>query len=178
MFEEPTIAMQEQVYAGMAKNLPASKYTKALDTRIKEEKPLSVGSDVPEIALAGENGEAIKLSSLRGKYVLIDFWASWCRPCRMENPNNVRLYNAYKEKGFEIYGVSLDNDKNAWAAAIKKDSLTWLHVSDLKGWQSSAARQFKVTSIPYTVLIDPQGKIIGKNLRGEALAAKLATLFN
>ena len=110
-------------------------------------------------------------------YVLIDFWASWCGPCRKENPFNVALYNQYKDKGFEIYGVSLDQDPTRWKGAIEKDGLTWNHVSDLKGWSSAAGQLYGIRSIPSTVLLDPAGKIIAKNLRGEALAAKLAEVF-
>ena len=115
---------------------------------------------------------------MRGKYVLIDFWASWCGPCRKENPNVVRLYNQYKDKNFEIFGVSLDQDREKWLKAIQDDNLTWTHVSDLKFWQSAAAQLYNVNSIPATVLIDPQGKIVAKNLRGQALEDKVAQLIN
>ncbi|MDW8289051.1 MAG: TlpA disulfide reductase family protein, partial [Flammeovirgaceae bacterium] len=107
--------------------------------------------------------------SLRGKVVLIDFWASWCGPCRRENPNVVKLYEKYKHKGFEIYGVSLDRDRKAWIEAIKEDGLPWIHVSDLKFWQSEAAKLYNISAIPTTVLLDKEGKIIAKNLRGKAL---------
>lgn len=144
----------------------------------KNQARLGEGGEAPEIALPDQNGNVIKLSSLRGKVVLIDFWASWCGPCRMENPNVVRVYKQYKDKGFEILGVSLDRDKQAWLDAIAKDGLTWKHVSDLKYWQSEAAKTYNVTGIPLTVLIDKDGKIIAKNLRGPALEAKLKQLFN
>ncbi|MCY7359273.1 MAG: AhpC/TSA family protein [Rudanella sp.] len=134
---------------------------------------LMMGGIAPDIALNDTTGAAVPLSSLRGKYVLIDFWASWCGPCRMENPNVVRMYNKYKEKGFTIYSVSLDQSRDSWVRAIRNDNLTWTHVSDLRYWQSAAAQQYGVTGIPKTFLIDKEGKIIAKDLRGPALEQKL-----
>lgn len=136
-----------------------------------------VGGVAPDFTMATPEGGQLALSSLRGKYLLIDFWASWCGPCRRENPNVVKVYNQYKEKGFEILGVSLDSDKTRWLNAIQQDGLTWHQVSDLKGWQNSAAQQYGVRSIPHTVLLDPQGKIVARNLRGAALEQKLAEIF-
>lgn len=138
---------------------------------------VQVGKEAPDFTLDTPEGEAIALSDLRGNYVLIDFWASWCRPCRMENPNVVRVYNKYHDKGFEILGVSLDRTKTAWLQAIEKDGLTWKHVSDLKFWNSAAAQLYGVRGIPYTVLVDPKGNIIAQNLRGASLEAKLAELL-
>ena len=131
------------------------------------------------INIVGDTPEGIKmdLKSLRGKYVFFFFWASWCGPCRRENPNVVRLYNQYKDKGFDILGVSLDNNKEKWKAAIKKDKLKWHHISDLKGWSSTLSKPYGVRGIPYTVLVDKEGKILAKKLRGAALEAKLKELF-
>ncbi len=123
------------------------------------------------------SGNEITLSSFKGKYLLIDFWASWCRPCRAENPNVKTAYERYKSKGFEVLGVSLDNDKLAWAGAIVKDDLKWTNVSDLKGWKNDVAKKYIVRAIPANYLIDREGKIIAKNLRGESLLNKLAELF-
>ena len=135
------------------------------------------GGEAPEISLMSPDNKKVTLSSLRGKIVMIDFWASWCGPCRRENPNVVRLYQKYKDKGFEIMGVSLDTDRNRWKAAIEADGLTWIHGSDLKGWRSAPAGLYQVHSIPQTFLLDKEGKIIAKGLRGEALANKLEELL-
>jgi peroxiredoxin len=135
---------------------------------------LSLGKAAPEIDLLSPDGKSVKLSSLKGKLVLIDFWASWCGPCRRENPNVVRVYNQYKSKGFEIYGVSLDKDRNAWLKAIEQDGLTWLHVFDQ---QSAAAQTYQVSAIPQTYLIDKNGNILAKNLRGKALESKVAEVL-
>lgn len=143
------------------------------------EQGLAVGVEAPEINQPSPTGKDIALSSLRGKYVLVDFWAAWCKPCRFENPNVVRTYNAYKDKGFEVYSVSLDKSRDAWLKAIEKDGLVWeSHVSDLKAWSSQPARDYGVRGIPATFLLDPEGKIIAKNLRGPALEAKLAEVLN
>lgn len=138
----------------------------------------AVGAEAPLFAGPNPEGEEISLESLRGKVVLIDFWASWCGPCRRENPNVVKLYDKYKEKGFEILAVSLDKTKDRWVKAIADDKLTWLHISDLKGWKSKYAQQYGVSSIPQTVLLDREGKIMARNLRGKALEAKLADVFS
>jgi thiol-disulfide isomerase/thioredoxin len=135
------------------------------------------GAMAPEINLATPAGPTLALSSLRGKYVLIDFWASWCGPCRRENPNVVKTYATYKDKGFEIFGVSLDQNREAWLKAIEADKLVWKHVSDLQYWNSAGAQAYQVNSIPQTFLVNPEGRIIAKGLRGAALDNYLAKLF-
>lgn len=134
---------------------------------------VGLGQTAPEIKLPDPNGKEIALSSLRGKYVLVDFWASWCAPCRAENPNVVKAYQQYKDKNFTIFSVSLDQKKEVWVKAIKDDGLTWNHVSDLKFWDSEPAKAYGVEAIPANFLLDPAGKIIAMNLRGEDLENKL-----
>ena len=138
---------------------------------------LAPGKEAPEINLPTPQGNLLPLSSLRGKVVLLDFWASWCKPCRAENPNVVRLYNKYKNKVFTVYSVSLDRSRDAWLRAIEQDNMSWNHVSDLAYWQSEAAQTYGVSGIPFTVLLDRNGKIIDTNLRGQGLAAKLQEIL-
>ncbi len=139
----------------------------------------AIGAEAPEINLPDEDGKYIKLSSLRGNYVLVDFWASWCKPCRMESPYIVTSYDTYHKKGFEIYSVSLDQTAESWSAAIIADDLDkWTHVSDLKYWNCEAAGPYGVSSIPANFLLDKDGKIIAKDLRGEELEAKLKEIFD
>ena len=137
----------------------------------------SEGAIAPDFTLPDTNGVPVKLSSFRGKYVLIDFWASWCGPCRMESPYVVEAYQQFKDKNFTILGISLDYDRNRWIQAIHDDHLTWTHVSDLKYWQNAVAVQYHVQSIPANFLLDPQGRIIAKNLRGQELAETLARIL-
>jgi len=131
------------------------------------------GATAPDINLPTPDGNKVALSSFKGKYVLLDFWASWCGPCRHENPNVVAAFQKYKGKNFTVFSVSLDNNKDKWQEAIKHDNLTWTHVSDLKGWESGAAAMYGVQSIPANFLVDPSGKIIARDLRGDDLEAKL-----
>lgn len=175
---EPPVAMLETALEKMKAGVPDHAYTAELESRINSIKPLSIGGLAPDIALKSPDGEVVKLSSLRGKVVLIDFWASWCRPCRVENPNVVRMYQMYHNKGFEVYSVSLDNNMENWKRAIEADGLTWTHVSDLKGWQSSAAALYKVTGIPKTFLLDEKGRVLAMDLRGQQLENKLAEIFH
>ncbi len=170
----------DSIFAVYKSANPESKYLPDFDAYLGQyrNKPrTNIGDMAPEINLPTPDGGTLALSSLRGKLVLIDFWASWCGPCRQENPNVVRVYNRFKDKGFEIYGVSLDKTKEAWLKAVEADKLTWKHVSDLKFWQSAGAAAYGVQSIPATVLVDKTGKIIAKDLRGAALEAKIAEIL-
>ncbi|MEY3444954.1 MAG: hypothetical protein RLZZ519_3235, partial [Bacteroidota bacterium] len=149
----------------------------ALNNTIAQIEATAEGGTAPDISAATPDGKTMKLSDFRGKIVMIDFWASWCRPCRMENPNVLLAYNKYHSKGFEILGVSLDQEKGKWLDAIKQDGLIWNHISDLGGWGSQPAKAYGVNSIPATVLVDKEGKIIARNLRGPALEEKLKEIF-
>ncbi len=157
----------------LKKEWPDYDVAKEFITMVDNMKATAIGQITPEIELPNPEGQVIKLSSLRGKYVLVDFWAKWCGPCRRENPNVVKAYQKYKDKGFEVYGVSLDRNKEDWVQAIQEDGLTWTQVSDLKYFESKAAADYNISAIPFSILVDPQGKIIAKNLRGPALNKKL-----
>lgn len=161
----------------LKKEWPSFEFSKNFIATVDKMKATAIGQPAPEIALPDTTGQVVKLSSMKGKYVLVDFWAKWCGPCRQENPNVVRVFNKYKDKGFTVFGVSLDRSKEDWLRAIKEDQLTWTHVSDLKYWQSEAARTYNVNGIPFSLLLDPNGVIIAKNLRGPALEKKIAEVI-
>lgn len=157
---------------------PENVYVKNLHTTIISSAKTAIGTIAPDFILPDTSGKNISLSSLRGKYVLIDFWASWCSPCMKDMPAVKKLYSEFKTKGFEILGVSLDKSRDSWINAIKNNSLGWVHVSDVKFWQSAVVPLYNVTAIPYTVIVDKDGRIIAKNLRGEALYKKVQNLLS
>lgn len=177
--------LYKQIIQRLKVTFPASPTIQAINKQLsvqenkeKAQEHISAGNPAPEIALPSPKGDTLKLSDLKGKVVLIDFWASWCGPCRKENPNVVNAYNKYNKDGFEVFSVSLDGDKARWEQAIKQDGLIWpYHVSDLAKWRSIAAKAYAVNSIPFTCLIDREGNVVQTNLRGPALEAKLKTIF-
>ncbi|MDB4173419.1 AhpC/TSA family protein [Bacteroidia bacterium] len=177
LFNKPEPRLIMLASKKMGAELPDSKYTKSMQATAKQLGPLVEGAMAPDIKLKTPAGDSLALSSLRGKVVLIDFWASWCGPCRKENPNVRRIYEKYKDQGFEIYGVSLDNNASRWNDAIAKDGLTWKHVSDLAGWQSSAAKLYGVRSIPATFLLDKEGRIYKSGFRSHELEGLLQQLL-
>jgi len=167
----------EELYKLMPAPVQFSGLGQYVNQQIQLSKINPIGSVIKDFSQKDTAGKLINVTSFRGKYVLLDFWASWCRPCRMENPNVVAAYNKFHDKNFTILSVSLDQAKPAWLSAIKMDGLNWNHVSDLKGWNNEVASLFQITSIPQNILIDPDGKIIAKNLRGQVLENELSEIF-
>ncbi len=171
--QQRDLAIYTSLDSSLTAAYPKFLYVQQFHIKVDRMKLLPVGSMAPDINLPSPEGKKIALSSLRGKVVLLDFWASWCGPCRQENPHLTELYKAFHSKGFEIYSVSLDDDKNGWKDAIAMDHLNWIHVSDLKRWESEAAKTYYVEDIPNMILIDKEGKIIAKELSGNDLASKI-----
>lgn len=177
LLQEPDYKTINQAYLKCKKYDEQMAYTQILKSWAETERTTAIGSPAPEISQKTPQGKTLTLSSLKGKVVLIDFWASWCRPCMISMPRLKNIYAKYKDKGFEIYGVSLDRDSARWAGTITAQKLVWKHVSDLRYWSNAAAKKYNVHGIPATFLVDKNGKIAGKNLHGIALELKIKELL-
>ena len=177
VFEEVNYDLLETFYEGLNQNDKNSENGKRLGLFLTEYEHITIGGKIVDFSLPDVNKKIKNLYKNLGKYTIIDFWASWCAPCRQENPNTVALYNKYKNKGLKIIGVSLDTDQQKWIGAIEKDNLTWLQLSNLTGWQEPLLQYFKVTAIPKLIIVDKDGTIVAKDLKGEELAKKIDELF-
>ena len=175
--QQRELALMQELEDSLFAAYPTNRYVIDYKNLMAGLKKLPPGSPAPEIEANSPEGKQLSLSSLKGKIVLIDFWASWCAPCRSENPNLVALYQKYKGKDFEILGVSLDDNQAAWKTAIAADKITWLQVSELKKWESTVVKEYNIEAIPYSVLVDREGKIIAKGLRSEDLEVRLIELL-
>ncbi|MNX55331.1 Thiol-disulfide oxidoreductase ResA [compost metagenome] len=169
----------EPLFLKLSKEVRQLTNARQLEARFVAEKSVKIGNKAPDFSQPDANGKLIKVSDFKGQYVLIDFWASWCSPCRAENPNLLKAYNKYKSKGLEVLAVSLDDTKgrNAWLKAIKEDGLPWIHVADLKGWSNEAAVLYGVRAVPQNYLVDPKGNIVAINIKGDLLHQELAKIF-
>jgi peroxiredoxin len=177
---QPDATACATLFQALAPSVRTSPYGQEVQQQLERLQHTAIGALAPDFSLPDPSGQLVKLSDLRGQYVLVDFWASWCRPCRAENPNVAKAYATYQKQNFTVVSISLDNQsaRAAWLKAIQNDGLTWPQVSDLRGFNTEVAQHYSISAIPQNFLLDPQGRIVAKNLRGEALSQKLAQVFH